>query len=114
MDTRGTSEADRGRISDLDLDDSERRVPRNGTKGPALQRPRLADVVRPGHAPGLQPSSGRRIWMATTMTSQATGTAAKNPRAALQPVRRRTVPEPVGWGTTSQVTMVPMLSTIRL
>ena len=54
---------------------------------------------------------GRTIWTATIITRYAIGTAAKNPRAALQPVRRRTVLEPVGCGTTSQVTTLPATST---
>ncbi len=45
-----------------------------------------------------QPSNGLTTWSTTTITSQAIGTAAKNPSAALQPLRRRTVPEPVGCG----------------
>src|SRR3954469_8412125 len=55
-----------------------------------------------------QPRMGRMIWTATTITRQAIGTAAKNPRAALQPFRRDTVPDPVGCGTTRYVTTVPI------
>ena len=57
--------------------------------------------VVPGvHGAWAHPNQGRMTWSATTMTSQAIGTAAKKPSAALQPLRRRTVPEPVGCGTT--------------
>jgi spermidine synthase len=51
------------------------------------------------------------IWIAATITSQAIGTAAKKPRAALHALLRRTVDDPVGWGTTRYVTTVPTIRT---
>lgn len=88
-------------------DDSHDTVAWNGTEGLGGPLVPMSDVVRRVHADlgvvdpatGHQPRSGRRTWVATTMTSQAMGTAAKNPSAALQPLRRRTLPEPVGCGT---------------
>ena len=83
-------EADAGRKPGLLRDDSHGSVPRNGTEGLGGRCDCIAEVVRRVHA--SQPSSGRTIWVAATITSQAIGTAAKNPSAALQPLRRRTVP----------------------
>ena len=100
------------------VDDSHARVTGNGTKGPealswacrsGASAPRPADPATA--PPASQPNIGRTICAATTMTSHAIGTAAKNPSAALQPLRRRTVPDPVGWGTTRYVTTVPTTST---
>lgn len=110
-------------------DDSHGSVPRNGTDGlvglshrefepvrtcttstigyrckrrrPPIRRPRF--VAHPNH--------GRMTWSATAMTRYAIGTAAKNPRAALHPLRRLTDDAPLGCGTNSQVRTLPTIRT---
>lgn len=96
-------------------DDIGGRVAWNGTEGLAHATARRSEVVRARSvmvalAPH-QPNSGRTSWSVATITSQAIGTAAKKPSAALHAVRRRTPPEPVGWGTTRYVSTVPTVST---
>ena len=84
-------------------DDIGGRVAWNGTEGLAQRARRLREVVlrRSAILPprAYQPNSGRTNWSVAIITSQAIGTAAKKPSAALHGLRRRTVPDPVDCGT---------------
>jgi len=85
------------------VDDSQRRVARNGTDGPVglAVTSRLWCVGAPDvRRSTTQPKNGRMICIAAIITSHAIGTAAKKPRAALHALRRRRIPDPLGCGTT--------------
>src|SRR6478672_6574293 len=94
------------------------RVPGSGTDRLRGLTRRVAVVVLGGtqnvRRVVHQPSHGRTTCRATTITSQAIGTAAKKPRAALHADLRRTVPDPVGCGTTRYVTTLPMTRTMTV
>ena len=84
---------------------------------PVAGASRLCGAVRHRHGarrPGLDGHPSERLEHLDDDHEHevATGTAAKNPRAALHAERVVRVPEPRGWGTTSYVTTLPTTRTI--